>query len=47
VLGERKEDAARVLSIKPLTTYTDIEAIEAFKATRWLTTRASWRGRSA
>lgn len=32
VLGERKEDAARVLSIKPLTTYSDIEAIEAFKS---------------
>ena len=31
VLGEPKEDAARALSIKPLTTYTDIEAIEAFK----------------
>ena len=32
VLGEQKEDASRALSIKPLTTYSEIDAIEAFKA---------------
>jgi lipoprotein-anchoring transpeptidase ErfK/SrfK len=31
VLGELKEDASKALSIKPLTTYSDIDAIEAFK----------------
>jgi hypothetical protein len=32
VLDEQKEDASRALSIKPLTTYSKIDAIEAFKA---------------
>lgn len=32
VLDEQKEDASRALSIKPLTTYSEIDAIEAFKA---------------
>ncbi len=32
VLDQQKEDASRALSIKPLTTYSEIDAIEAFKA---------------